>query len=145
MLTAGEVKQSVIEGAKKKFRLPDLSDEEWEKVYRAVAVLECIERGYKYEDICCEIFGMLLGEGRPVAIREIVRRLSNRHPVGSIYVALHTLRKHGLIEGGQAHGYIWFTKGVAEFIGVPYINPVEYKQRLKPSTGRQRVRQFAEL
>jgi len=131
MLTVKAVKASIEKGLRKKFGLPDLSEDDWDKVFRAVIVLECIERGHKYEQLCCEIFGMLLGRGEPCPVKEIIEILSKRHPISSVWMALYELRKRGLIEGGNKGGYIWFTKGVANFIGVPYINPFAFKERMK--------------
>jgi hypothetical protein len=130
MMTVMAVKKNIAKGLREKFRLPELSDDEWEKVFRAVTVLECIERGHKYERICCEVFGMLLGRGEPYPVEELYDELAKRHTRGSARMALCELRKRGLIEGGGKGGYIWFTKGVANFIGVPYFNTYEFKKRM---------------
>jgi hypothetical protein len=130
MLTALAVKKNIAKGLREKFGLPELSDDEWEKVFRAVTVLECIKRGHRYEMICCAIFGMLLGHGEPYPLKEMVEILTKKHPEKSVRMALCELRKRGLIEGGNKGGYIWFTKGVANFIGVPYFNTYEFKKRM---------------
>mgnify|MGYP000563517695 CR=1 FL=1 len=131
MITTASVKAAIAKGLREKFRLHELSDDDWDKVFRAVTVLQCIERGYKYERLCCEIFGLLLGRGEPYPVKELVEILKEKHPEGSIRVAIYELRKRGLIEGGNKGGYIWFTQGVARFIGVPYINPFAFKERMK--------------
>jgi len=131
MLSAAIVKRHIAKGLREKFNLSGLSDDDWEKVFRAVTVLECIERGHKYEQISCAIFGLLLGRGEPYPLTELYERLSERFPPTSCRMAVSELRKRGLLEGGSKGGYIWFTKGVANFIGVPYINPVEFKKRMK--------------